>query len=171
MPVSSLEIATTGTLYFFTKGSINAKRSSSPVTEFSSGRPLATLSPASSAPGTELSIHKGISTVFCTNSIIFSIKGGSVIFGSGLELYTTPALTSRTAAPQATCSQASFSTVEKSPASSCAANFLRPVGLIRSPITQNGWSKPMMTVLLLLSTTVRVMLRSPFFDESIRHWL
>ena len=31
-------------------------------------------------------------------------------------------------------------------ARSSSANALRPVGLIRSPITQNGWSWPMTTV-------------------------
>ena len=50
-------------------------------------------------------------------------------------------------APQAACCSASASTVEKSPASSSAASFLRPVGLMRSPMTQKGWSKPMRTVL------------------------
>ncbi len=34
---------------------------------------------------------------------------------------------------------------------------MRPVGLIRSPITQNGSSKPMTTVLVFDSITVRVM--------------
>ena len=39
IPVSSLLIATTGTLYFATKGNTNSNRSSSPVTEFRRGRP------------------------------------------------------------------------------------------------------------------------------------
>src|ERR1700756_5663552 len=41
----------------------------------------------------------------------------------------------------------STSTCERSPAWSCAWNAFRPVGLIRSPITQNGCSGPMTTVL------------------------
>ncbi len=40
MPVSSLEIATTAAPYFFTSGSTDSRRSSSPVTEFTSGLPL-----------------------------------------------------------------------------------------------------------------------------------
>ena len=64
IPVSSFDIATTGTLYFFTNGKIASSLSSSPVTEFNNGRPSATASPASNAAGTELSIHRGISTNF-----------------------------------------------------------------------------------------------------------
>jgi len=86
IPVSSFEIATTGTLYFFTRGRTVSSRSSSPVTELTSGRPSAVASPASRAPGTELSMHKGTSTSPCTSSIIFRISGGSVWFGSGFEL-------------------------------------------------------------------------------------
>ena len=40
MPVSSLEIATTAASYFFTSGSTASSRSSSPVTELTSGLPL-----------------------------------------------------------------------------------------------------------------------------------
>ena len=61
IPVSSLLIATTGTLYFATNGNTNSKRSSSPVTEFKRGRPSAVSRPVSSASGTELSMHKGTS--------------------------------------------------------------------------------------------------------------
>ena len=57
MPVSSFEIATTGTLYFLTSGRTSSSRSSSPVTEFSSGRPCAVSRPLFSAPGTELSMQ------------------------------------------------------------------------------------------------------------------
>ena len=78
IPVSSLEIATTGTLYFFTNGKIRSSRSSSPVTEFSSGRPSHIDRPASSAAGTELSMHKGTSTVCWMISISAFISGGSV---------------------------------------------------------------------------------------------
>jgi hypothetical protein len=41
MPVSSLEIATTGTLYFLTSGRTSSRRSSSPVTEFNKRAALA----------------------------------------------------------------------------------------------------------------------------------
>ena len=60
--MSSLEMATTGTLYFFTSGSTSSRRSSSPVTELTSGRPCAVSRPACSAPGTELSMQSGAST-------------------------------------------------------------------------------------------------------------
>ena len=42
---------------------------------------------------------------------------------------------------------ASTVTVDRSPPRSSSANVLRPVGLMRSPMTQNGWSWPMTTVL------------------------
>lgn len=77
MPVSSLEIATTGTLYFFTSGSTSSSRSSSPVTEFSRGRPSQAARPASSAAGTDESMHSGTSTVCCTIWISAFISGGS----------------------------------------------------------------------------------------------
>jgi len=51
---------------------------------------------------------------------------------------TAPELMSKIVAPAATCAIASASTVEKSPNSSSRANFLRPVGLILSPITAKG---------------------------------
>ena len=86
IPVSSLDIATTGTLYFFTRGKILSNLSSSPVTEFNKGLPFAVFKPSSRAPGTELSIHNGTSTKFCTTSNNFFIKTGSVSLGFGLEL-------------------------------------------------------------------------------------
>src|SRR5690348_18488773 len=45
------------------------------------------------------------------------------------------------------CCATSISTRDRSPCWSCAWNFLRPVGLIRSPITQNGRPGPITTVL------------------------
>ena len=77
MPVSSFEMATTGTLYFFTSGRTSSRRSSSPVTEFSRGRPSAAARPASSAPGTELSMQSGESVTSCTFSISSRISVGS----------------------------------------------------------------------------------------------
>src|SRR5438067_13725992 len=50
-------------------------------------------------------------------------------------------------APAATWTWASFVTVERSPPRNSSANTLRPVGLIRSPMMQNGCSAPMVTVL------------------------
>ena len=59
MPVSSLEMATTGTLYLATSGRMASSRSSSPVTELTSGRPLTVSSPTFSAAGTEESMQSG----------------------------------------------------------------------------------------------------------------
>ena len=57
--MSSLEMATTGTLYFFTSGSTSSSRSSSPVTEFSSGRPVRGLEAGLERAGdAELSMRK-----------------------------------------------------------------------------------------------------------------
>ena len=135
MPVSSLEIATTGTLYFLISGRMASSFSSSPVTEFTSGRPLATFSAASIAAVTELSIDSGRSTRFCTISSVCTRRPGSVSFGL---TEVTPAFTSSMVAPQAACSSASLMTVSKLPSIISAASFLRPVGLMRSPITQKG---------------------------------
>src|SRR5512133_1463520 len=59
-----------------------------------------------------------------------------------------PALTSSMSAPADTWATASTATVDRSPPRSPSANVLRPVGLIRSPMTQKGWSWPMTTVRL-----------------------
>jgi len=45
-------------------------------------------------------------------------------------------------APPATCCATSVSTRDRSPARSSSWNALRPVGLIRSPMMQNGWPGP-----------------------------
>ena len=66
MPLSSFEMATTGTSYFLTSGRIASSFSSSPVTELTSGRPRATFSPASMAAVTEESMASGMSTRSCT---------------------------------------------------------------------------------------------------------
>ncbi len=50
--------------------------------------------------------------------------------------------TSSTMAPPATCWATSVSTRDRSPARSSSWNALRPVGLIRSPMMQNGWPGP-----------------------------
>src|ERR1700734_718172 len=81
----------------------------------------------------------GASTASCTaRNIAFSSSGSST---SGI-----PALTSSMLAPALTCASASTVTVDRSPPRSSSANALRPVGLIRSPITQSGWSAPIVTL-------------------------
>jgi hypothetical protein len=57
-------------------------------------------------------------------------------------------------APPATCSATSISMRDRSPARSCSWNFDRPVGLMRSPMTQNGSSGPMVTVRVAEEMTV-----------------
>src|SRR3990170_3565925 len=59
----------------------------------------------------------------------------------------TPMLTSRTCPPIAAWSSTSLTISDRSPARSASANALRPVGLIRSPMMQNGWAGPMTTCL------------------------
>ncbi len=71
------------------------------------------------------------------------------IFASSSASSTSgmPALTSSTSAPAAIWASVSTTTVERSSLRSSSANFLRPVGLIRSPMMQNGCVDPMTTVL------------------------
>src|SRR6478672_7709796 len=85
-------------------------------------------------------MQSGSSQSPCTSGIALLIRSTSSASGS-------PTLTSSRSAPPATCCATSASSCERSPACSCAWNALRPVGLIRSPITQNGCSGPMATVL------------------------
>ena len=68
-----------------------------------------------------------------------------------------PAFTSNIVAPASTCATASASTLLKSPSVISVASNLRPVGLMRSPITQNGWSKPIVTSFDAEHNLVRVM--------------
>jgi hypothetical protein len=103
---------------------------------------------------TEESIDSGTSTSPCTISSVCTSRAGSVALGSTA---VTPALTSSIVAPACTCSMASFLTVSKLPSTISAASFLRPVGLMRSPMTQKGWSKPMMISRVAEATMVRVM--------------
>src|SRR4051794_23864290 len=140
MPVSSLARPMTAAPYLATSGRISSSRSSSPVTEFTSALPSYTESPASSASITDESMHSGASTVSCTSRI--SAFRSSASSTSGM-----PAFTSSMSAPASTCASASLAAVSYSPFRSCSAKTLRPVGLIRSPITQNGCPGPMMTVL------------------------
>jgi len=78
-------------------------------------------------------------------------SGGSLSFGLTA---VTPALTSRICAPALRWASASPLTVSKLPAIISAASFLRPVGLIRSPMMVNGLSKPMITCLFSDATSV-----------------
>src|SRR5438477_4278637 len=99
------------------------------------------------------SMQMGRSHRPCTSGIALPISSTSSASGS-------PTLTSSMSAPPATCCATSVSSCERSPAWSCAWKALRPVGLIRSPITQNGCSGPMTTVLDGDWTTVST--RLPF---------
>src|SRR6188472_761049 len=98
-------------------------------------------------------MQSGSSQRPCTSGIALPIKSTSSASGS-------PTLTSSMSAPPATCCATSASSCERSPACSCAWKTFRPVGLIRSPITQNGCSGPMATVLDGDWTTVST--RLPF---------
>src|SRR5215470_4148300 len=138
---------------FATSGRIASSRSSSPVTELTSAFPWYAESPASSASITEESMQIGNSQSPWTSGIALPMSSTSSASGS-------PTLTSSRSAPPATCCATSDSSCERSPAWSCAWKAFRPVGLIRSPITQNGCSGPMRTVLDGDWTTVST--RLPF---------
>src|SRR6266576_5328417 len=99
-------------------------------------------------------MQRGRSQRLCTRGIALLIRSTSSASGS-------PTLTSSMSAPPATCCATSVSSCESSPAWSWAWHVFRPVGLIRSPITQNGCSGPMTTVLDRDWTTVSTHL--PFF--------
>src|SRR3954452_20872967 len=81
----------------------------------------------------------GKSVSDCTSGIACRISSISSASGS-------PTLTSSMSASGACCAT-SISRRERSPFCNSAWSFLRPVGLMRSPITQNGGSGPMTTVL------------------------
>src|SRR5690348_13398484 len=85
-------------------------------------------------------MQSGSSQSPCTRGIAWPIRSTSSARGS-------PTFTSSRSAPPATCCWTSSSSWDRSPACSCVWNALRPVGLMRSPITQNGCSGPMATVL------------------------
>ncbi len=90
---------------------------------------------------TDESMQIGMSAVSCTSRSMRASRSASSTSGM-------PALTSRRSAPAATWASVSAATVERSPARSSSAKALRPVGLMRSPMMQNGLSEPMTTVLL-----------------------
>src|SRR6185503_6829839 len=86
----------------------------------------------------EESIERGTSVIDWTSSTVWARIPGSSASGM-------PALTSSICAPASTWASASATTVSKFPAAISAANVFRPVGLMRSPITTNGRSKPITT--------------------------
>src|SRR4051812_6777488 len=149
MPVSSFVIATTAAPCFATNGNTCSSRSSSPVTEFTSGLPSHASSPASSAATIDESIESGTSVSDCTSRTVSARIAGSSASGM-------PAFTSSMWAPASICAATSPITVVKSPAAISAASFLRPVGLIRSPMITNGRSNPITTSVVALETTVSV---------------
>src|SRR3954463_6723942 len=140
MPVSSLASATTAAPCLATRGSISSRRSSSPVTEFTSALPSYTDRPASSASMTDESMQIGRSVAAWTVRSIFCRSSASSTSGM-------PALTSGSPAPPSVWAIASAVTVDRSPLRSASAKTLRPVGLMRSPMMQKGWSGPIVTVL------------------------
>src|SRR3954454_22245835 len=102
------------------------------------------------------SMQSGTSVRLCTSGTARRISSISSASGS-------PTLTSSMSAPPAICCATSPSMRERSPFCNSAWNFLRPVGLMRSPITQNGRSGPITTVLDDDSRTVSTQL--PFFSR------
>src|SRR6478672_3806314 len=92
-------------------------------------------------------MQSGMSVRLWTSGIACAISPTSSASGS-------PTFTSSKSAPPSTCCATSVSSCDRSPAWSWAWNAFRPVGLIRSPITQNGCSGPMTTVLDRDWTTV-----------------
>ena len=136
---SSLASPITAAPWRATIGRIASSRASSPVTELTSAFPSYAASPASSASITDESMQSGRSQSPCTSGIACAISPTSSASGS-------PTFTSSMSAPPATCCATSISICDRSPACSCAWKALRPVGLIRSPITQNGCAGPIVTV-------------------------
>ena len=96
-------------------------------------------------------MQSGRSVSDCTSLTAFASSSASSVNG-------TPMLTSSTMAPPATWAATSVSMADRSPARSCSWNALRPVGLMRSPMMQKGWSSPMMTCLLAERRTVCMVL-------------
>ena len=89
MPVSSLLMAITAAPRSATRGNTASSRSSSPVTELTSGLPAAAFSPASSALTTDESMQSGTSTVACTRRTASAMISASSASG-------TPELMSKT---------------------------------------------------------------------------
>src|SRR3954447_6836365 len=96
-------------------------------------------------------MQSGMPVRLCTSGIACRMSSISSASGS-------PTLTSSMSAPPAICCATSTSMRERSPFCNSAWNFLRPVGLMRSPITQNGRSGPITMVLDDDSRTVSTQL-------------
>src|SRR5262249_22154648 len=122
-----------------TSGRIASSRSSSAVTELTSALPSYADRPASSASTMDESMQIGRSVSSCTIGIAFAISPTSSARGAAPLTSSMPAV--------AVCCATSVSICDRSSACSCAWNPFRPVGLIRSPMMQNGCSGPMTTVL------------------------
>ena len=92
-------------------------------------------------------MHSGRSVNDCTSFTASESSCASSASG-------TPMLTSSIMAPPATWAWVSSITRVRSPPRSSSWNFGRPVGLIRSPMMQNGWSEPRTTSRLAERSTV-----------------
>src|SRR5690606_23467396 len=149
----SLVIATTAAPCFATSGRTASIDASSPVTELTSAFPRYASSPARRAGTTDESMERGTSTSVWTSSTVAASSAASSASG-------IPALTSSMSAPASTCATASASTREKSPRVISSARRFRPVGLMRSPITTKGRSKPITTSRVREASTVSVIVRS-----------
>src|ERR671933_930110 len=111
--------------------------------------------PASSASMTEESMQIGRSVLAWTVLSICCSRSASSTSGM-------PALTSSMSAQASVWATASAETVDRSPPRNSSANALRPVGLMRSPMMQNGCSGPIVTVLDGDCRTVSMVLAVPF---------
>src|ERR671933_133246 len=107
--------------------------------------------PASSASMTEESMQIGRSVLAWTVLSICCSRSASSTSGM-------PALTSSMSAQASVWATASAETVDRSPPRNSSANALRPVGLMRSPMMQNGCVGPIVTVLDRDSRTVSMRL-------------
>src|SRR3954451_15410378 len=85
-------------------------------------------------------MQSGMSVWSCSSRIICASSSASSTSGM-------PALTSSMSAPMAICASASSITRSRLPSRNSCANALRPVGLMRSPMMQNGLSIAIVTVL------------------------
>src|ERR1700722_7670178 len=80
----------------------------------------------------------------------------TLVISSASSASGAPMLTSSTIAPPATCCSMSISTLDRSPLRNCCWKIFLPVGLMRSPMMQNGLSPPMATSLLAERSTVSI---------------
>src|SRR5450755_4192004 len=93
-------------------------------------------------------------------SVRLWISRTALVMSSASSASGAPMLTSSIIAPPAICCATSVSILDRSPRRSCSEKILRPVGLIRSPITQNGLSPPIRSSLVTEERTVSIVLPS-----------